>query len=130
MIENLDLKCAGFGKVLSEIQNIKPKELENLITDALTVLEGQGIYAFFLFLKARDKGKETAKNIIDQCGVFLTNSPGEHPLLQGNSDIFDSLKNLSEDIDDLLLAHDLLRQSLVYARYHVKARSGEKEAKV
>ena len=48
--ENLDLACAKTGQAIAE----KPsKELEKLVTTALAVLEEQGVYALFLFLKTR-----------------------------------------------------------------------------
>ncbi len=120
--ENLDIACARMGKTISE----KPsKELENLITSALAVLEEQGVYALFLYLKAQGKdiGKTVSKNLHD----FLKNTPHQSPLLsKNNSDIFDALQELGKNLDNLLLARDLLRQSLVYARYHAKLREKEK----
>ncbi|NIA09294.1 MAG: hypothetical protein GWP10_06085 [Nitrospiraceae bacterium] len=50
--ENLDLACSQVGKTIAEQSS---KELKNLITSALAVLEEQGIYALFLYLKAQDK---------------------------------------------------------------------------
>ncbi len=124
--ENLDLACAKAGKAIAE----KPsKELENLITSALAVLEEQGVYALFLYL---DKGatgkkkKELAKDVIPKLHKFLRATPKQSPLLStGKDDNFAALQELGGNLDDLLLARDLIRQSLVYARYHARLRKDE-----
>lgn len=118
VFENLDLACAKAGKTIAE----KPsKELENLITSALAVLEEQGIYALFLYLNAQ--GKDIGRTVSDNLHNFLKNTPQQSPLLStDNNDIFAVLQKLGENLDNLLLAHDLLRQSLVYARYHARLR--------
>ncbi len=38
---------------------------------------------------------------------------------------FAALQALAEDLDKLLFARDLLRQALVYGRYHAKAREAK-----
>ena len=54
--ENLDLACARTGQAIAE----KPsKELEKLVTSALAVLEEQGVYALFLFLKTRSLDRKS-----------------------------------------------------------------------
>lgn len=113
--ENLDLACARTGQAIAE----KPsKELEKLVTSALAVLEEQGVYALFLFLKTR--GGKAAPTIEQKVREFLKTTPQRAPLLSGDGDVFASLQSMSEDLDKLLLARDLLRQALVYARYHVR----------
>lgn len=113
--ENLDLACAKVGKTIVE----KPsKELENLITSALAVLEEQGVYALFLFLKTR--GGSERENVDKKLYEFLKVTPQQAPLLSDNGDVFTSLQQMAEDLDKLLLARDLVRQTLVYARYHAR----------
>mgnify|MGYP000138597697 FL=1 len=113
--ENLDLACARTGQAIAE----KPsKELEKLVTSALAVLEEQGVYALFLFLKTR--GGKAAPTIEQKVREFLKTTPQRAPLLSGDGDVFASLQSMSEDLDKLLLARDLLRQALVYARYHAR----------
>ena len=116
--ENLDLACARTGQAIAE----KPsKELEKLVTSALAVLEEQGVYALFLFLKTR--GGKAAPTIVQEAHKLLRERA---PLLSdndnsnGNDDVFESLQSMSKDLDELLLARDLLRQALVYARYHAR----------
>lgn len=113
--ENLDLACARTGQAIAE----KPsKELEKLVTSALAVLEEQGVYALFLFLKTR--GGKAAPTIEQKVREFLKTTPQRAPLLSGDGDVFALLQSMSEDLDKLLLARDLLRQTLVYARYHAR----------
>jgi citrate lyase synthetase len=117
-MENLDVRCAEFGKQLSEL-GLE----EKLITEALSALEEQGVYAFFLFLNAR--GKNAGKEASKQCADFLSKIPQVGPLLKnGKQDLFARIRTLAENLDDLLFARDLLHQALVYARYHLKARGG------
>lgn len=113
--ENLDLACARTGQAIAE----KPsKELEKLVTSALAVLEEQGVYALFLFLKTR--GGKAAPTIEQKVREFLKTTPQRAPLLSGDGDVFALLQSMSEDLDKLLLARDLIRQALVYARYHAR----------
>jgi hypothetical protein len=114
MVQNLDVECAKLGQRLAEDEGVD----EELLNDALAVLEEQGVYAFFLYLKAR--GREGANHVIATCAELLRSVPQGSPLL-GGGDVFDSLQRLSQNLDDLLFARDLLRQALVYGRYHVKA---------
>ena len=111
-LENLDLACAKKGKTIAKSPS---KELEKLVTNALAVLEEQGIYALFLFLKTR--GDE---NVSKELRKFLKKTPKQAPLLSDNNDVFASLQQIGNDLDKLLLARDLVRQTLVYARYHAR----------
>jgi tRNA-dihydrouridine synthase len=122
-MENLDLKCAELGKRLTEQDGVA----ETLLTDALSVLEEQGVYAYFLFLRTR-RGREQqpAEAACNASARFLRETPAASPLL-ANGDVFDALQRLGEDLDKLLFARDLLRQALVYGRYHAKARDGARE---
>ncbi|MDY6823268.1 MAG: hypothetical protein SWH68_05645 [Thermodesulfobacteriota bacterium] len=113
--ENLDLACAKLGKIIAESPS---KELEKLVTSALGVLEEQGLYALSLFLNTRsDSGGEDVKQKIYE---FLKKTPQQAPLLSNNADVSTALQQMAEDLDKLLLARDLVRQSLVYARYHAR----------
>lgn len=117
-MENLDMKCAELGQQLAANSQIE----EQLVTDVLGVLEEQGLYAAFLFAKAR--GGDGGKSVCDRVFRFLRSTPQYSPLAgsKGSDDIFVVLKDLATDLDNLLLARDLVRQALVYARYHAKAR--------
>ncbi|HLG97828.1 MAG TPA: hypothetical protein VKX49_16055 [Bryobacteraceae bacterium] len=117
-MQNLDVECAKLGRALTQLDKVDDKTL----TSALSVLEEQGVYACFLFLHAQ--GKDAGQRVSGKLADFLRKTPVESPLL-GNGDLFTALQTLAGDLDKLLFARDLLRQALVYGRYHAKA----KEAK-
>lgn len=112
-MQNLDLKCAELAEKLGQGAN---KEREKLLTDATGVLQEHGLYAFFLFLKASERGKP--QEVSGACERFLR----DQGLLR-DGHLFPGLKSLGDRLDDLLFARDLLMQALVYARYHAKART-------
>ena len=114
-IETLDLACAQVGKTIAKRPS---KKLENLIRSALAVLEEQGIYALFLFLKTR--GDSGCENVVQKRHEFLKATPQQAPLLSDNADVLTSLQQMAKNLDNLLLALDLVRQSLVYALYHAQ----------
>ena len=110
MMQNLDLECAKLAETLAQQMS------EQVITKALGVLEEQGLYAYFLFLES---SKEVEKQVITECDNFLQ----KNFLLENNTeDTLKKLQKLETDLDNLLFARDLLRQALVYARYHAKAK--------
>jgi hypothetical protein len=113
-MENLDLACAKLGEDLARIARSEDK----LLTAALGVLDEQGPYACFLYLQAREckAGKqitECATKLLSKILHAETNA--EKPL--------QFLQDLAMNLDQLLFARDLLRQALIYARYHAKARN-------
>lgn len=110
-MQNLDLECAKLAETLAQ------QMTEQVITKALGVLEEQGLYAYFLFLKS---SKEVEKEeIINRCYSLLQDNLS---LKNNSKDIFEKLQGLATDLDNLLFARDLLRQALIYARYHAKAK--------
>ncbi|OAT79300.1 hypothetical protein [Desulfotomaculum copahuensis] len=120
MPENIDFNCALLGQGLARECDAK------LLTDALSVLQEQGLYAFFLYLKVC--GKEPGQKMSDECVHFLERIPKDAPLFSNgrNGAVFQKLQKIAESIDDILFARDLLMQALVYARYHAKAKGGDK----
>jgi hypothetical protein len=121
VFENLDLTCAKAGK---EIAGENPtKELENLVRDALAVLEEQGVYALFLYLESSKRDEKISEKLHE----FMKQTPQQKTLIDKNSDnILDSIRNdLAINLDKLLLAKDLLCQTLVYARWHARLRDDE-----
>jgi hypothetical protein len=112
MASNLDMECAKLGSQLATQSDDKT------LTDALSVLEEQGVYAFFLYLSQ----KNDRRQVVDLCRNFLKDHlPGGFGA--NNDDAFKATQGIAGDIDKLLLARDLLRQSLIYGRYHAKARA-------
>ncbi len=132
VFENLDLACAKVGKTIAEqpSKELEKKELKNLITRALAVLEEQGIYALFLYLKAQGKNiKNIGETVSDRLYDFLKETPRQSHLLENGPDVLSALQKLGENLDRLLLACELVQRSLVYARYHVRLREEERGVK-
>lgn len=137
VIENLDLACATVNKSIVEHPS---QELKKLITDALSVLEEQGVYALFLYLNTKKGETKNTESIWRGLENLLTSTPHQGPLITTQNRAPANMKpehntreaflasirdELAPDIEKLLLAQSLLRQTLVYARYH--AQPGEKE---
>ena len=124
-MENLDQLCAEYGNKfadqVSEALSEKPKTAETLITKALGVLQEQGLYAFALFCESRGSGeKNGAEKIRDLSKELLKDRLN----LIGNGDLLAEIRKnggLSEKLDDLMLAIQVLEKSLIYARFHAKA---------
>ncbi len=117
-MRNLDLECAKFGRELAELKSDGKLVEEKVFSAALSVLEEQGPYACFLYLKARegDAGETLAK----KAAQFLATTVGVE---NSEQDPLQVVQTIASDLDRLLFARDLLRQAFVYARYHAKARS-------
>jgi hypothetical protein len=122
---NLDIQCAETGRQLAEIKGDKDKRIEEkVLNEALSVLEEQGPYAMFLYVRARHDKIATAFD--EACKALLQNAFKDR--LGEQADVLDIIKSLAEgSLDDLLFARDLLRTALSYARYHLKARGGGSE---
>lgn len=119
-MDNLDLLCAEAGSSLVSLvkEETEKKKIENLITKSLGVLQENGVYAFFLFIKASNERK-IAEEIDKQCNKLLKRK--EVRLINGD-DVLAAVRNeLAEDTDNLFLAKRLLEKALIYARYHAKA---------
>lgn len=125
---NLDQEAAKYAQKIVEKGLItgKPKEIENLITKTLGVLQEQGVYAMMLFLFSRTgKEKEIAPYLRNQLTDLLSTLPhiNKNDLPQDTAQIkleFYSDK-VCHDLDTLLLVKELYEQTLIYARYGAKA---------
>jgi len=118
-MKNLDVSCAELGRNLADIRDDRGKQIEEKVfNEALAVLDEQGPYAMFLYLKA--KHKKVAEKVSNDSLAFLKDVfPGK---LNGVNEILEAVKRLAEYLDDLLFARDLLLRALSYARYHLKAK--------
>lgn len=113
-VMNLEIRCAEVGKELAEIEGMQ----EKAINDALTVLEEQGPYAMFLYVKARHKNQ--AGEFCERILKFLKEVFGNK--IEKQVDALEAIKELSESLDDLLFAREILRTALGYARFHRNAK--------
>ncbi|MEJ2252314.1 MAG: hypothetical protein P8Y97_21970 [Candidatus Lokiarchaeota archaeon] len=99
---------------------------EILLTKSLGVLQEQGIYAFILFCKSRPEAERESGNKIIEITEELLKADLE--LILNNDDILKEIRdNLasSSNLNKLILANRLLEKSLIYGRYHAKARKNE-----
>jgi len=112
ILVNLDIQCAEAGRKLGK----SLKEREKVLKDALVVLEEQGPYAMFLYVRARHK--EVAARFEEPLVKLLLETLKLN--LKGN-DALNIAKSAAGDLDTLLFARELLRNVLVYARFHLKA---------
>ncbi|HHU83337.1 MAG TPA: hypothetical protein GXZ26_10075 [Firmicutes bacterium] len=124
-LPNLDSRCAQFSynivnSIASNVTISKSNKskLVNIIDKSLGVLQDNGIYAFFLYLDYR-KDELGAEEIKENSLKLLRHE--EIDLLGKNKDHLVSVRQLTGNLDRLTLAHRLLEQMLIYARYHAKS---------
>jgi hypothetical protein len=131
---NLDFLCAKYGQeMVKGIERVKKSDIENMLQKSLGVLQEDGIYAFTVYLdsegafKDNVQGKEKAvKEILENVWNLL--SDPNIALVNGECKrevVYPAFQRLSEDLNKLFLAKDLIERSLVYARYHARALPGK-----
>ena len=142
-IINLDYLAAKHAQeVIKEKETDKiekASDVENAVTKALGVLQENGVYACFVFALSRTKqkdgekqeGNEKAESIVMK--AIVTQMLALLKELNYNVPTVDSLnaqhilsevaENVTQDLERLLLAKEVLEQMLIYARYGAKARS-------
>ncbi len=119
-VSNIDIICAETGRAISHIENME----EKIVNEALAVLEEQGPYAMILYLKARhgkvfNKIEKEVKALLQE--VFQNK-------VNNQSKALEMVSVLAEDLDDLLFTREILRNTLAYARYHLKAKKSREES--
>ena len=118
---NLDRECAAAGRAVASAFG-KSKDAEKLLPAALAVLREQGLYALHLYLRA-----EKQQNTWEKCRELLNKLlPPEDGAAAPNDEAF--LQRLSENLDALLLAREILHKTFEYARYFAKAGSPAPDA--
>lgn len=121
---NLDRLVAQYAQaIIRHTRDKKASDVDNTITKALGVLQENGIYACFLYLKAKEKDNgdvvvEEMLNLLDSLG-FGWGKPATNKV----EDILHHLmEKVTVNLERLLLAKETLEQMLIYARYGAKAR--------
>lgn len=128
-LSNMEAICAKHG---SEIVKKKPrkkedaKKLETVVRNSLAVMREEGLFAFYLFLRYR--WKEGGKVIWPQIKA-LWNQDSVGGLLSGKGDDRDQVIELTENLNDILLAREITERALVYALYGLRAEDEKAEAK-
>ena len=126
---NLDRIAARYAqKIIESTAEKKAKDVENLVTKALGVLQENGIYACILYLLSRkqEKEKEIARVVQGKLYDLAVNKLNFET---GNGETPEEvLKFYSEtvckELEPLLLAKEVFEQTLIYARFGAKARDG------
>lgn len=125
--------------------NCIENEQKRFIDKALGVLVNDGVYAYYVFCKAKSKdnnkkSENTEKNDSTIEKIFVENVVNEISKTNGLKEYFIDEKvksegkinyelffrNLSSDLHKLLFFRDILERALIYARYHAKATIGDK----
>ena len=128
---NLDLLCAKHAQIVTkEVMGAfteKPAEkAENLITRTLGVLQGQGVYAAFLWLSCRSEKEKTAAQKLKDGLQSMVASINETYLPNIDKFLAEPATNpILSDIPTLLLVKRTMERALTYARYHAKAQGGQ-----
>lgn len=123
---NLDRLAAQHAQaIISRTTDKKAKasEVDNTVTKALGVLQENGVYACFLYLRAKEG--ENGAVVVEEMLDLLDGLGFGWGKPTGNS-LEEVLSYISEkvtvDLERLLLAKETLEQMLIYARYGAKAR--------
>lgn len=128
--ENLDYLCAKCGRDIFTQAKITTKEqknrADNYLANALAVLQEQGVYAFYLYLKYKyeeglPKVKEHTLKLLCDDKLELVKFTEEEKKENKQQDEFFVAQKLAQSLDKLFLARQLLEQTLIYARYHVRS---------
>lgn len=120
-MEMLDMKCAEFGNKIAIIHG----NTDSFIQKSLGVLQEDGVYAFFLYMKAQKK--PYANEMIKKAYEFLNQDEVLRSVFRTETDELKAVREkLANNLDHLLFAKELLERTLVYARYHAKAFEGKK----
>jgi hypothetical protein len=130
----------GFS-IFENIKTYKGRERNALISHidkALGVLVNDGVYAYYVFCKSKDKDDENKEkpftkifinDIVKELKVYfnIKNNNLENTVQQNEGDeerYF--FQNISQELHELLFFREVLERVLIYARYHAKALSGDK----
>ncbi|MBN1485636.1 MAG: hypothetical protein JXA37_13055 [Chloroflexia bacterium] len=122
MATNLDAHCARCATDIVALSGAsRDKELENRLNNALGVLQEDGFFAFYLYLKYRKLDQPPQDVWAVLAGLLQDESVGA-PLGAGEYDR--SVVEMTGDLQKLLLAKQLTERSLVYARYGIRSLPG------
>ncbi|MGA9351879.1 MAG: hypothetical protein WBW48_24170 [Anaerolineae bacterium] len=119
---NLDFICAEYGRRIGDDKTIEPELLERLANKAIGVLQGNGVYALMLYLSSRGSTEQTAAEKIKATLKKLWYDRRLAICTPPERDEFETAQQLAQNLDKLLLVKNLCEQTLIYARYHAKAR--------
>jgi len=120
---NLDYYCMKYGQKIGSMGD------ENSLRKALGVLKEDGVYAMFLWLEDKDKGKIRKQGLLPLLNegnikiMFIDRKDNFPDTFEG---LCSKIKDIAKDIDKVLLLKKILERTLTYALYHAKVWAGEK----
>jgi len=132
-VENIDVKCAKVGREIVEESTqyaAKTSDIKNSIQKLLGILQEDGIYAFTVYLDSEDGfNNRKIENVVLKRSLGLLQGYSEIEFinkrngdLKNENQVYAKLEDfLSEDIDKIFFAKDMIEKTLIYARYHAKA---------
>jgi len=115
------------------VKKREAKDVDNLVTKALGVLQENGVYACFLFLFSRTQKKEqdiakvVREQLLELAADDLHFDDWEKPDKPWNAETVLSYVSdtICANLDPLLMVKVLFEQTLIYTRYGAKARKNE-----
>lgn len=104
-----------------EEKNLKFSDADTRITSAMNILVEQGIYAMFLWLDEKDY-----RWITDPLNKFFKRT--DHPLCLRNAlPSHEACLELTDSLEKMFLAKQIIEQILTYARHMAKAEGGREK---
>ncbi len=114
MNNNLEFLESVICKIGSRIAGKIKSSEKSEIDKALGVLSNDGVYAYYVYVKSKGNDNifiDEIKELMKYTDTKLENDNCENYFV-----------NLSSNINDLLFFKEVLEETLIYARYHAKAR--------
>lgn len=124
---NLDMRC--FNAALNLSKELSGDEnAEKALIDSLVVLQNDGIFALFIYLKSKINidSKPSKKNVHAQIIASLSNfiksleRISEEPDINNILNIFKA--NIVTNMDSMFFYLDICERTLIYAKYLIKSK--------
>jgi len=122
MKNNFEFLDSVICKIGNQIAERIPSSDRNEIEKVLGVLSNDGVYAYYVYVKS--KKNKTLYNILIKDLAELMQYTDTKP---EDDDYENYFINLSKNLNDLLFFKEILEETLIYARYHAKAKDKERE---
>ncbi|MGI6486300.1 MAG: hypothetical protein ACOX15_08390 [Tepidanaerobacteraceae bacterium] len=138
--DNIDALINELG--FNIVENIKKYDkvrnaLRSHIDKALGVLVNDGVYAYYLFCKSKEKEDDKVKpyskifisDIVNKFKEYFNKNNNDSNASHKQNDYDEErhfFQNISQELHELLFFREVLERVLIYARYHAKALSGDK----
>ena len=103
--------CKIGNRIAEKISSSNKSEIDK----ALGVLSNDGVYAYYVYVKSKGMNEIFINEIVEL--MKYTDIK-----LKKNSSYENYFVNLSGNLNDLLFFKEMLEETLIYARYHAKAR--------